>query len=84
MKTMRLIIIAIAVVTSGSCLMGCANKLVVKINEDSTRIAGQAQFAKEQFEDCLMKNDKDACDNVEKTLNDIIVTSNELSETFKR
>ncbi|OGR27274.1 MAG: hypothetical protein A2X83_02380 [Desulfuromonadales bacterium GWD2_54_10] len=80
MKLTRLIIPMVLI----SCgLAGCANPVVIKINEDSNRISSLAQVAKGQLEDCRFKNDKSACDDVDASLNEIIITSNGLPEVVQ-
>ena len=80
MKFARFIIPMILI----SCgLAGCANPVVIKIDEDSNRISSLAQVAKTQLEDCLIKNDKSACEDVDASLNEIIITSNGLPEIVK-
>lgn len=80
MKLIGLTIVA-AILCSG--LMGCANPMVVKINEDSQRIIGLAQVAKSDLEDCLLRSDKNACEEVNTKLDAIIVTSNGLPDVVK-
>ncbi len=80
MKKMKLII-PVIIICSG--LVGCANPMVIKINEDSNRITSLAQVAKAQLEDCLLKNDKSACEDVDAKLNEIIITSNGLPDIVK-
>ena len=74
-------IIPILIISSG--LMGCANRVVIKIDEDSHRISSLAEVAKGQLEDCRVKNDKSACDEVDSNLNEIIKTSDGLRDVVK-
>lgn len=66
----------------GGALAGCANPLFVKLDEDSKRISSLAQVAKDQLEDCRLKNDKSACDDVEAKLNEIITSANGIPDIF--
>jgi hypothetical protein len=80
MKSIRLII---TIMIIGSGLVGCANPVVIKIDEESHRITSLAQVAKVQLEECRFKNDKSACDDVDASLNEIIITSNGLPDIVK-
>lgn len=80
MKLIRLII-PVLLICSG--LVGCANPVVIKIDEDSQRISGLAQVAKTQLEDCLLRSDKNACEQVGTSLDEIISTSNGLPDIVK-
>jgi hypothetical protein len=75
------LIVLIVILCSG--LMGCANPMVIKIDEDSQRITGLAQVAKTQLEDCLLRSDKSACEEVDTKLDEIIATSNGLPDIVK-
>lgn len=80
MKSLRR---AIPIIIMGSALIGCANPIVVKIDEGSKRITGLAEVAKSQLEDCRSGHDKSACDDVDSSLNEIIITSNGLPDVVK-
>lgn len=60
-------------------LTGCAaaNKSrFMNLNDDSKRITSIAQVAKDSLEDCRIKGDKNACDEVNARLDEIIAISN--------
>lgn len=80
MKLTRLVI-PVLIICGG--LVGCANPVVIKIDEDSQRISGLAQVAKTQLEDCLLRSDKNACEQVDTSLDEIISTSNGLPDIVK-
>lgn len=86
---MKHAILIIAIVIISSNLMGCANRMQLKLDESAGRINNLAQNAKNNLAECLTAKDKKdsdlrVCDDIEANLIEIINTSNELSDIFKK
>lgn len=84
---MKLIATVGLLVVLGAGLAGCAAPTkghFMQLNDDSKRISGIAQVAKDSLEDCRVKGDKNACDEVGARLDEIITISNEGGDNAMR
>ncbi len=71
----------------GAGLTGCAapdKARFMYLNDDSKRISSIAQVAKDSLEDCRVKGDKNACDDVGARLDEIITISNDGGDNAMR